>query len=174
MLTRLRKRQGGFTLIELLIVVAIIGIIAALLIPNFLDALQKAKQKRTTADIRNVGTAGFSWLTDQLSAAAAGAGVTTVDIGDYVTISHQEMQDTLIPQYIQSIPQNDGWKNEYEFYFDTENPLAERVILIRSLGRDETAEGSSYTVGGFDPTDYQQDLVWADGYFIRWAGKDRP
>ena len=50
MLMKIRNRQKGFTLIELLIVVAIIGIIAALLIPNFLDALQKAKQKRTVAD----------------------------------------------------------------------------------------------------------------------------
>ena len=56
MLTRIRNRQKGFTLIELLIVIAIIGIIAALLIPNFLDALQKAKQKRTVADVRNTGT----------------------------------------------------------------------------------------------------------------------
>ena len=73
MLSRLRRRQQGFTLIELLIVVAIIGIIAALLIPNFLDALQKSKQKRTEADMRNLGTAMFSWLTDQAGAAAAGA-----------------------------------------------------------------------------------------------------
>ncbi len=56
MLSKIRNRQKGFTLIELLIVVAIIGIIAALLIPNFLDALQKAKQKRTVADMRNAGT----------------------------------------------------------------------------------------------------------------------
>src|SRR5437588_9881670 len=88
MLTGLRlKRQKGFTLIELLIVVAIIGIIAALLIPNFLDALQKAKQKRTVADVRNCGTAMFSWLTDQVGAAAAGASATQVDLGTYTTSS---------------------------------------------------------------------------------------
>ena len=64
--------QKGFTLIELLIVVAIIGIIAAILIPNLLDALQKAKQKATVADVRNIGTAWYSWMTDQASASAAG------------------------------------------------------------------------------------------------------
>jgi len=77
MLRRLRNRQRGFTLIELLIVVAIIGIIAALLIPNFLDALQKAKQKRTLGDAKSVGTSMFSWLTDQVGAAAAGAASAT-------------------------------------------------------------------------------------------------
>src|SRR6188474_3642525 len=110
MLSKIRNRQKGFTLIELLIVVAIIGIIAALLIPNFLDALQKAKQKRTVADIRNVGTAEMSWLTDQIAAAAAGA-TNTVNTASYSAISATELASLLVPQYVQEVPKNDGWKN---------------------------------------------------------------
>src|SRR5213083_3770574 len=51
------RKERGFTLIELLIVVAIIGIIAAIAIPNLLNAIDRSKQKRTMADMRSVGTA---------------------------------------------------------------------------------------------------------------------
>src|SRR5712691_5243772 len=114
MITRIRNRQKGFTLIELLIVVAIIGIIAALLIPNFLDALQKSKQKRTEADMRNIGTAMFSWLTDQAGAAAAGAAATgDVDLGNFKSTVQTDLTTVLVSQYIQSIPLLDGWKHNF-------------------------------------------------------------
>src|SRR6187455_2654856 len=93
MLMRIRNRrsQRGFTLIELLIVVAIIGIIAAILIPNLLDALQKAKQKATVGDIRNIGTAWMSWVTDQMSASAAGASTQVFDWDGFgSSISHTQ------------------------------------------------------------------------------------
>ena len=59
-----KRNQGGFTLIELLIVVAIIGIIAAIAIPNLLNAIDRGKQKRTMADIRSVGTAVEAYAVD--------------------------------------------------------------------------------------------------------------
>ncbi len=172
MLSKIRNRQKGFTLIELLIVVAIIGIIAALLIPNFLDALQKAKQKRTVADIRNTGTAMFSWLTDQVGAAAAGASASNIKTTTYGTEkTASDVAAKLVPQYLQDVPVNDGWKTSYDYFLNTENPLAAQVMLIRSLGRDKTVETEDYTVTAFDPTAYDEDIVWADGFFVRWPQK---
>lgn len=49
--------RQAFTLIELLIVVAIIGILAAIAVPNFLNAQTRAKVSRAVADLRSIGTA---------------------------------------------------------------------------------------------------------------------
>ncbi|HEV8238900.1 MAG TPA: prepilin-type N-terminal cleavage/methylation domain-containing protein [Thermoanaerobaculia bacterium] len=170
MLRRLRNRQRGFTLIELLIVVAIIGIIAALLIPNFLDALQKAKQKRTVADIRNAGTAEMSWLTDQIAAAAAGASTTVVDVGDYTQMATANLSNLLVPQYLQQVPDKDGWKENIDYYVTT-NFSNKKIMLTRSYGQGGNDDGDTYTAGAFEPTDYAQDIVWADGFFVRWPQK---
>src|SRR3954452_15521574 len=94
MTLRAKTDQKGFTLIELLIVVAIIGLLAAMLIPNLLDALQKAKQKRTMAEMRITGTALMAWLTDQANAGAAGA---TFDVTGYNESSAATLTSLLVP-----------------------------------------------------------------------------
>ena len=170
-----RRTPGkGFTLIELIIVVAVIGIIAAILIPNLLDALQKTKQKRTMADMRDLGTAWFSWLTDQVSAAAAGSGTHQYDFNDLsVALTADELIGSLYVNanmfYTRDVPARDGWAHVYDYRWSG-NPSSSPVIGIRSFGRDgqegPNGSGGTYSMGPFLASDYNQDIVWADGFFV--------
>ena len=77
MLTRIRKatedKEQGFTLIELLVVIIIIGILAAIAIPTFLNQRKKGYDAAAKSALKNAATAQESYLSESNSYAGAGA-----------------------------------------------------------------------------------------------------
>ena len=132
------RKEKGFTLIELLIVVAIIGIIAAIAVPNLLTAIQRSKQKRTMADLRAIGTALGSYQ---------------VDYNKYPSASTTDFSvntlggSTIGPMYYKGSVK-DGWNTTYRYISDGES------YTLCSRGKGATAGGTE---------EFEKDLAHVDG-----------
>lgn len=140
------RKPNGFTLIELLIVVAIIGLIAAIAIPNLLNAVDRGKQKRTMADLRSISTAIESYAVDNTIYPVA-ADIATLSIN-------------LEPLYITNVPPNDAWGRNFLFNSDGLD------YTIGSGGKD----GGALTVvaGGGATNNYNDAIIWYNGQFTQW------
>ena len=158
----LKKNQKGFTLIELLIVVAIIGILAAIAIPNLLTAMQRAKQKRTMADMRTIATAWEARATDVNKYNAAGAiSLPTVVLGNTT------MTTILSPTYIKSLPPRDGWGNDWKYVADQNfgSATAAQQYGILSFGRDGIIQSAPV---GSSTTNFDCDIIYSQGGFLQY------
>ena len=71
MLTRMMRKNEGFTLIELMIVIAIIGILAAIAIPQFSAYRQRSYNSSANADLRNAATAQEAYYVDHMTYTSA-------------------------------------------------------------------------------------------------------
>ena len=75
-------RQSGFTLVEIMIVVAIIGLLAAIAIPNFVKARTTAQTNSCIANLRQIDSAVQQWALENKK--SAGSAVTTGDVVSYL------------------------------------------------------------------------------------------
>ncbi|PYS96409.1 MAG: hypothetical protein DMF50_04790 [Acidobacteria bacterium] len=141
------ETERGFTLIELLIVVAIIGIIAAIAIPNLMNAVDKGKQKRSMSDLRTICSAVESYAVDTAKY--------PMSMPDWPTL-----KGIINPYFIKNPPDADGWSNPWE----AATTSSGSDYTVTSLGKDGTA---STRTGGMT-TDFNCDILFVDGHFFQW------
>ncbi len=147
--------KKGFTLIELLIVVAIIGIIAAIAIPNLLVALQKGKQKATMGDMKSIGNAIESYITDMsFVPQVAGGDLSDLNAGWFT------------PFYIKVLPTVDSWGTIFAYTGGTVGDDDLDLYSVISYGRNKGEDGG--VTGLYEVTrlaDFNYDIYYSNGIF---------
>jgi general secretion pathway protein G len=124
------KKTAGFTLIEVLVVVVILGILAAIVVPNIMDKPDQAKITKARADIRAIESALNMYRLDKHDYPKTDQGL-----------------EALVSDYLPRLPM-DPWGKEYLFL----SPGSHGAIDIYTLGRDGQAggDGPDADIGNWD------------------------
>jgi general secretion pathway protein G len=137
----------GFTVLELLIVVAVIGVVAAIALPNVVAAIQRARQSRTMTDMRTIGGALVLYEQDY------------VDYPIETSLGRVENLRPFLQPYMGDFRATDGWRRPFWYLSDG------YIYTLISYGLDGKPD-PPYTNG---PTHrFEDDIVMSEGMFIQW------
>jgi len=155
-----QRRSNGFTLIELLVVVAIIGILVAIAVINYRNAIERSRQRRSMADMRGISTAMEAYASDFDRYPPPSAFVLPDGLAlpaETLVVARPYIQ----PTYLRTVPVSDGW-NSWFLYGTTES---RSDYALRSAGR----EGVPETEPAYGTTtDFRADIILVNGQFVQW------
>ncbi|MFY7940586.1 MAG: type II secretion system major pseudopilin GspG [Burkholderiaceae bacterium] len=134
-------RQRGFTLIELMVVLAIIGVLAALVVPNVLNRADDARVTAAKTDVSNLMNALKLYRLDNQSYPTAEQGLNALVVKPSTGPAPLNWKS-----YIDKLP-NDPWGRPYQYM----NPGVKGEVDVLSLGADGQAggEGKNADIGSW-------------------------
>lgn len=136
-------RQSGFTLIEIMVVVVILGILAAIVVPNIIDRPDAAREAKARQDIKAIDSALKLYRLDNYRYPTTEQGLAALV---NKPTSQPEPRNWKSGGYLDQLP-TDPWGNVYHY----RNPGQHGPIDIYTLGRDnqEGGEGADADLGNW-------------------------
>ena len=137
-----RRLSAGFTLIELMVVLVIIGVLAALIVPNVLERADDARATAAKTDVNNLMQALKLYKLDNQRYPTAEQGLQAL-----LTKPSTAPVPSNWKHYVEKLP-NDPWGRPYQYL----NPGVKGEIDVMSFGADGQpgGEGKNADVGSWD------------------------
>ena len=137
----LRSRRRGFTLIELMVVLVIIGVLAALIVPNVLDRTDDARATAARTDVNNLKQALKLYKLDNQRYPSAEQGLEALTVRPTAAPVPANWK-----RYIEKLP-TDPWGKAYQYA----NPGVKDEVDVFSLGADGQpgGEGKDADIGSW-------------------------
>ncbi|VAX11516.1 General secretion pathway protein G [hydrothermal vent metagenome] len=123
-------RQSGFTLIEIMVVIVILGILAAVVVPNIMSRPDEARVSKAKQDIRALSTALDLYKLDNYAYPTTDQGIEALATKP---TSAPEPKHFREEGYLKKVPL-DPWQNPYQYL----SPGEHGSVDIYSLGPDQT------------------------------------